>query len=399
MVRREESFVKSLRRLAAAVPVIAALLAGAAPAMADTASIAFLDAAGRDDPVAGIGRALTLSGNTSAPKRVYIRYRPTGGAPCAPSASSDSGSDYGQFSYFSGDQFNGSSVNGNFTFRKTGTWNESGTVTFCIWLADSESAVATPIRQDVTFRVPTGTVSGSISPASPQVSEAATVTITGSSEAPKRVYATYRLTGGAPCAISYDADSGRGVVNGTNVNGAFSFTQSLTISTPGTYMLCMWLADASNDSAPVAGPQSATFVVPTPCIVPELSPGATLTTVRSQLAAANCAVGTTTREASATIKNGRLIRLGSTPHASLAPGAPISVVLSSGRPCVVPSSPAGLTLRRAKSRLKAAGCTAGSVSRVRSARRKGTVVSFSPRAGKTLASRAVVKIRVSRGRH
>jgi hypothetical protein len=242
-------------------------------------------------------------------------------------------------------------------------------------------------------------VSGSISPASPQVSEAATLTITGSSEAPKRVYATYRLTGGAPCAISYDADSGRGVVNGTNVNGAFSFTQSLTISTSGTYMLCMWLADASNDSAPVAGPQSATFVVPTPCIVPELSPGATLTTVRSQLAAANCAVGTTTREASTTIKNGRLIRLGSTPHASLAPGAPISVVLSSGRPCVVPSSPAGLTLRRAKSRLKAAGCTAGSVSRVRSARRKGTVVSFSPRAGKTLASRAVVKIRVSRGRH
>lgn len=377
----------------------AALVCAAAPAAADTATITFQDAAGRNDPVAGIGRALILAGNTTVAKRVYIGYRSVGGAPCAPSASSDSAlRGGGQWDGFSGDPFNETSVNGNFTLRKTGTWRTPGTFTFCIWLASSSDAVSQPIRQDVTFRAPTGTVSGSVTPASPQVNETATVTFTGSSEAPKRVYATYRLAGGAPCAVSYDADSGRGVVNGENVNGAFSFTKSLTLSDPGSYMLCMWLADSSSDSAPVAGPQSATFTVPAPCVVPAISPGATLSSVRARLTAAACGVGSIRRESSRSIRSGRLIRLGVNDGTRLAPGTPVPIVLSSGRPCVVPASPAGLTLSRAKSRLRAANCTVGKIKKVRSSRRRGTVVSFSPKAGRTLASKAVVQIRVSRGR-
>jgi hypothetical protein len=202
------------------------------------------------------------------------------------------------------------------------------------------------------------------------------------------------LRPGAP----HDADSGHALLNGTSVNGAFSITQTLTVSAPGSYMICMWLADSSGDTGPVAGPQTATFTVPAPCIVPELSPGATLSLVKSRLGAANCGAGATSQEASTTIKRGRLIRLGSNSGSQLAPGTPVSIVLSSGRPCVVPASPSGLTLSRARSRLKTAGCTPGKVTRVRSHRRHGTLVSFSPRAGRTLASRAVVAIRVSRGR-
>jgi hypothetical protein len=388
--------VKGTVSSALVASILAALFAPA-PAAADTAALSLLDAGGRSDPAAGLGRALVLSGNTSAPKRIYIRYRAIGGAPCAPSASSDSGSSGGEFFNFSGDQFNGTSVNGDFSLRKTGTWRTPGTFMFCIWLAASENAVATPIRQDVTFRAPTGTVSGSVVPVSPLVNQTATVTITGSSEAPKQVYASYRLAG-APCAISQNADSGRSLVSGTNVNGSFTLTPSLTVSTPGNYVLCMWLADSSSDAAPVAGPQQATFAVPAPCIVPSLSPGTPMASVRSQLAAANCGVGGQSRESSTSHKRGTLIRLGSSSGTTLAPGAPIAVVLSSGRPCVVPASPAGLTLSRAKRKLKAAGCTAGKVVRVKSRRRRGTVVSFSPRVGRTLPSRAAVRIRVSRGR-
>jgi hypothetical protein len=387
--------LKSHHSITLILSALAALLLGAAPAAADTASLSFVDASGRSDPAVGLGRTFTLAGNSSTSKRVYVKFRAPGGAPCAPSASTDAGS-----GYFDGVgwTFYGPNVNGDFTFRSTGVWQHSGTYMFCFWLASSESAVATPIRQDITFREPTGAVSGSVSPVSPLVGQAATVTITGSSEAPKRVYASYRLAGGAPCAVSSDADSGRGLVNGTNVNGAFSLTQSLTVSAPGTHVICMWLADSGGDSTPIAGPQTATFTVPAPCVVPELSPGTVLSSVKSQLTAAYCGIGAISREASTTIKRGRLIRLGADSRDQLAPGAPVSIVLSSGRPCIVPASPSGLTLSRAKSRLKAAGCTPGAVSRVRSARRRGTVVSFSPRAGKTLASRAVVKIRVSRGR-
>jgi hypothetical protein len=395
-VRRGEPVFNPRRTITLLLGALVALLVGSAPALADTATLSFLDASGRSDPAVDLGRTFTLTGNTGTAKHIYVKYRATGGAACAPSASSDSGNDYldgvGYSFYPTG------TANGNFTFSATGVWQHSGTYMFCIWFANSSGDTATPIRQDITFREPTGTVSGSISPVSPLVNQTATVTITGSSEAPKRVYATYRLAGGAPCSVSYDADSGRGLVDGTNVNGAFGFTQSLTISTPGTYVICMWLADSSGDTGPVAGPQTATFTVPAPCVVPELSPGATLSSVKSQLAAGNCGVGATSREASTTIKSGRLIRLGSDSGAQLAPGSPVSIVLSSGRPCVVPASPSGLTLSRARKSLKAAGCTAGKVTHVRSHRRRGTVVSFSPRAGRTLPSRAVVAIRVSRGR-
>src|SRR4051812_11525937 len=156
-----EPVLKSFRAVALVLFTLAALVA-AAPAMADTASVTFLDASGSNDPVVGIGRAFTLSGNSTAPKRIYIRSRPAGGAPCAPSASSDSGNTY--FSGY-GYPFNGTSVNGDFTLRSTGVWGTPGTFMFCIWLATSDDAVATPIRQDITFRNPTGTISGSVTPA------------------------------------------------------------------------------------------------------------------------------------------------------------------------------------------------------------------------------------------
>jgi hypothetical protein len=388
--------MKSRRTIAIMVAALAALLLGSAPARADTATLSFVDASGHGDPAVGLGRTYTLIGNTGSSKRVYVKYRATGGAPCAPSAASDAGT--GDLDGIGWAFYPTTAFNGDFSYRSTGVWDHSGTYMFCIWFANSESETATPIRQDITFREPTGTISGSVSPVTPQAGQAATVTITGSSEAPKRVYATYRLAGGAPCSVSYDADSGRGLVDGTSVNGAFGLTQTLTITTPGSYVICMWLADSSGDSGPVAGPQTATFTVPAPCIVPQLSPGATLSSVRSGLAAANCGVGATSQEASTSVKRGRLIRLGSGSGSQLAPGTAVSIVVSSGRPCVVPASPSGTTLSRARKNLKAAGCTPGKVTHVRSGRRRGTLVSFSPRAGRTLPSRAVVAIRVSRGR-
>jgi hypothetical protein len=386
-----------MRGVAAGI-VALACLAAAPAARADTASISFLDASGRADAVADVGRVWAVSGNTTAAKRVYIRYRAPGGAPCAPSASSDAG-DNG-FTDFSGtgDQFNGAAVNGDFTLRKTGRWLRPGTFMFCIWLADSESAVTTPIRQDVTFRAATGAISGSVAPVNPKPGESATVTITGASEAPKRVYAEIRPAGGPPCAISATADSGRRLVDGTSVNGSFTLTATARESTPGEYLVCMWLADSEGDTAPVAGPQPASFTVQRPCIVPRVSGGSSLSAAQSALIGANCTMGAARYVASVRYRRGTVVRLSPRAGTSLDPQAAVRPVVSTGRPCVVPKAPRGVSLAAARRRLRAAGCTTGRVRYVRSARRAGTLVSFGPRSGKRLSSRATVVIRISRGR-
>src|SRR5687768_7651092 len=119
-----------------ALPLAAVLVAlfgaVAAPARADTAVVSFKDTTGKEDPVVDLARTFTLSGNTSAEKYTYVKFRAPGGAPCSPSAASDageyvagghSGSLYGRTS--STDYvFVGDKVNGNFLLSTVGTWIE-----------------------------------------------------------------------------------------------------------------------------------------------------------------------------------------------------------------------------------------------------------------------------------
>jgi hypothetical protein len=368
-------------------------LVTAPAALADTASIAFTDAAGNSDPAANVGRTLTLTGNTTVSKHVWIKFRAAGGAPCAPSSSSDSGDN--TFDGFDGDQFNGTAVNGNFTLKKTGVWPTAGAYTFCIWLADQDTTSVTPITQNVVFRNPTGTISATVAPLSPLTGEAATVTITGSSEGPERVFATIRLAGGAPCASSYSADSGGGLVDGTSVNGSYTVTATTSQSTPGTYMVCLWLADSSTSGAPIAGPQPVTFTVLAPCLVPDLSPGTSIGSVTASLTAAHCTLKRH-NQASSRYHRNTLVRFSPAAGTRLAPNAPVSVTISTGRPCVVPAVHRGTRLSTAKSRLKHAGCTVGKVKRVHSSRRSGTVVRYGEKRGRRLKSRARVGILVAR---
>lgn len=370
-------------------------LAVASPAAADSASITFTDATGAVDPVVGVGRTVTLSGTSTVSQRVYVRFRPAGGAPCAPSASSDSGG--ASFNGFSGDTFYGTNVNGNFTLQKTGTWSEPGTFMFCIYLAATESTPTVPFVQHITFRSPVGSISATVAPIAPLVGQATTVTITGSSESPKRVYASVRAAGGAPCAVSYDADPGRGLVAGVNVNGAFSVTETTTPSEPGNYMICLWLAESSSDGTPVAGPQSALFTVAAPCVVPALERFVTLANYLKLLSGANCKAGTQRYSASRTYPRRAVMRVTPAAGTTLAPQASVALLISTGRPCRVPRLLAGTRVSTAKSRLRAAGCTPGRVRTVRSRRARGTVIAYLPRSGTKLKPRAGVAIRVSGG--
>jgi hypothetical protein len=372
---------------------VAASLWLAPAAFADTASLSITDAAGNSDPVVGIGRTFTVTGNTPTAKVLYVKYRSVGGAACAPSPGSDSGR-----YLFDGE----GPYNGNFVKSVVTTWREpAGTYLFCMWLTNGGSSeAATPISQQVTFRDPTGTISAAINPLSPLSNTSTTVTLSGASEGTEAVYAKIRTAGGAPCAASSSADSGSTVISGTSVNGNYSV--SGTVSEPaGTYVVCSWLAESSSDPTPVAGPLATIFTVvapPPPCVVPRISLGSSLADTTSALAAAHCGLGATRYAPSARAPSGTLVKLGTASGTKLPTGTPIAIVISTGRPCIVPQVTPGLRIARAKAMIRAANCTAGPVRHIRNRRAHGVVVRFNSPAGTKLDPKAKIAIIVSRGR-
>jgi hypothetical protein len=249
--------------LVALAAALLLILAAAPGARADSAAISVLDTAGQSDPAAGLPRTFHVSGVTAAPEEIFVKYRNPGGAACAPSAYSDSGSTVRPYY----DDFWDDDVNGSFDLDDVVTWGSPGTYMFCVWIADDQYDAVQPITQMITFRSPTGTISATLSPPNPAPGTAAAITIAGVSEASEAVYATVH-TAGIPCAQTFDADddlTGSSRIDyGTAVNGAYSIADSVQEDTAGGYTLCLWLADSSSDATPVAGPQPIPFTVGTP---------------------------------------------------------------------------------------------------------------------------------------
>jgi hypothetical protein len=246
------------RRLALATcATTVALLAGAATALADSASISVTTAAGVPDAAAYLPRTFTFSGTTTGSKRLYVKHRADGGAPCAPSAYADSGT-------WLDSSFYGQPVSGSFSFQHVLTWRSPGAWMFCFWLANDETTVVAPLTQTITFRPSAGTIGATITPATPRPGEPAQITIAGSTEAPKRVYAKLRSADGSACAASYDTDPGGSILGGWSVDGNYSISEPYSQATPGRYMLCMWLAGSSDDTLPIGGPQQQTFTIVQP---------------------------------------------------------------------------------------------------------------------------------------
>lgn len=310
-----------MRLLTFPIAALAAFVLAPA-ALANSANLEVLDAAGKPDPVAGVGRTFRLSGSSEVKTYVWVKQRPAGGAPCAPSYSTDSGDTF---------EWSGEAVNGSFEFNRARTWRTPGTYLFCVWFANSYDTSTTPISQQVTFRGPTGTVSAATSPASGIAGQPMTISITGASEAPKSVFAKIRAAGGAPCGPTSASDSGNSFLDGYDVNGTFSVTEDFTPTTAGTYLLCLWLADSYDDATPVAGPQSLTFTVAAPCVVPTVGYRMKLARARKQLARYGCTPGTITYKRSRTRSKGRVIRFKPRSGTRLAPGAAVGVVISKGR--------------------------------------------------------------------
>ena len=243
--------------------------------------------------------------------------------------------------------------------------------------------MVTPISQTITFRSPTGTITGSLTPATPAPGQQTTLTATGTSEAPEQVFAAVDPAGHT-CAPTYGSDSGNGVIDDDEVNGAFSATGTFSEDTAGQYVMCLWLADSSSDASPIAGPQALPFTVaapPPPCVVPATAKSKSLATVENALRAAHCSIGAISSEASRTVPQGKVVGLNPPANSKLANGAAVAIAVSAGPPCVVPVLVRGERVAVVKQAIRSGNCAVGPVVDKTSHVRRGRVVSLSPPGG------------------
>ncbi len=244
-------------------------LALAGEARADSVTINAYTTAGQPDAVSGVARVWSISGQASRPTGLMIKFRPVGGQPCAPTAQTDTGeyldgyeTGYADYRYVPR-----TTVDGKFDKRSAYAWQTPGTYQFCYWLSDRSTDIVTPITQTIVIRSPVGSITSTFTPVSPLPGQTTTLGITGSSEAPKKVYAKLREAG-LPCSPTFSSDPGDSLVNGESVVGQFSVTATTSREAPGNYVVCLWLADSDTDAQPVAGPQPQPLTVlqPTPVV-------------------------------------------------------------------------------------------------------------------------------------
>ena len=132
------------------------------------------------------------------------------------------------------------------------------------------------------------------------------------------------------------------------------------------------------------------------CTVPALA-GLTQAAATTALTKANCALGTVTTQASATVAKGKVISSNPPAGNVEAGGTPVALTVSSGPNCIVPAL-AGDTLVAAKAALTAANCGTGTATKQTSTSvAKGDVISSSPGAGSTQAKGFKVNLTVSSG--
>ena len=241
-----QCLVRTPLRLALSILTgVCAAAVQAGPAFADSASLVVLDAAGKNDPVQDVGRVFVFRGQATGRLNLYVKYRPSGGAPCAPSPSTDSGTTYG--SSF------GLTVNGAFEIKSADTWRSTGDVQFCMWLSNSNSTPSQPYPQVVRFREPRGTVR-LVAIGTPRANRPGAVRVFGTSEAPRTVYVKARNAGGAGCAPTASEDSGNtiGSSYGESVNGAFNTRHTITWGPASAAQFCLYLAKSSSE-IPIGG--------------------------------------------------------------------------------------------------------------------------------------------------
>jgi hypothetical protein len=249
--------------------LVACIGAGICPATvrtplahADTATFTVVDTAGNSDPVVTIVRTTRISGENDGPRRLWIRYRPADGPPCAATPASDPGAPLGLYGQY---LFQAGTFTEDLNQGYLPDYHVPGPYLFCTWFTASDqgdSAAVPPFSQVIVFRP----LSGSSTVAATQTSSAdgapTALTMTGSSDIQVYVRATYRPAGGAPCAATSATDTGTGFIDSlTGGEGLFVYAATIPFTT-GTWLICTWLDHYEGGT--FSGPQATQITVGTP---------------------------------------------------------------------------------------------------------------------------------------
>jgi hypothetical protein len=264
----------------------------------------------------------------------------------------------------------------------------------------------------------------------------------------ENVYIKYRLPGGEPCAATANEDRGSWFENYgayyevPSVEGNHEFENANTWRTPGTYVFCIWLAKSGNEVVQTPITQTITFRSPRGTITGTVDPAtprpgekATITVTgdseasehvyaRVHMAGSTGCAPTYQSESGENLIEGSSVNGSFSVQATtaqskagqyviclwLAPSGsdttPIAgpqpetfTVVSPPPPCVVPQLASGYSLGSVEQKIRAAGCTVGSISSVASTKvARGGVLSINPAPGTKLSAGAAVNIVESAGR-
>lgn len=218
-----------------------ALALAVAPAAAQAAAVnvTFTPEALEDRP-------LTFTATTDgSPGFVFAKMRPAGVA-CAPSYNADSGTDL-FFRDTSGTQ-------------KVQTFEDPGAYLVCAYLQPSSADPPTAVKSvPVTVRANQATLAIQVAPTA-TLGTAFPLNLVGTTEVGRQLFAKTKPQGAGPCGPSRSADpSTDSFTFGEPATGTFSLTRLAgPFSTPGPYVICAWLQEASDD--PVAEAAAAAVV-------------------------------------------------------------------------------------------------------------------------------------------
>src|SRR3954447_10591131 len=343
-----------------------------------------------NDPTESITTQIGVSGSAdSTSSSAYLKVKPAGGPGCGANPSADSGDSA---------LFDASVPSGPYARQVNWTFDPAASYLLCAWLRDNSNNVAAA-KQTIAVRPPRLSLSlaGPAEVASGQLFQFATTVQT---ETNRAIYVYAVPNGGRGCPANASAASStsgeQSIEFGWEVTGGpQTDTRNVSLSTPGPYLVCGYVQHRSSATPPQATALVNLNVLP-PCVVPAISGGSALESVKSALASAGCSAGAIRYAASTRYKKGMVIRLGTEAQTQLAPRSPVSITLSTGKPCVVPSA-AGKTLSQAKKALTRGHCGVGKVTRAHSGRyRRGRVIRLTPKSGSHLATGAKIRIVVAR---
>jgi hypothetical protein len=352
---------------------------------------------GTAEPVESIATQLGAVVTNGGGYDLFMHVKPMGGAGCGANPEADSGESVFAYENLT-KETNPVALSRNWTFRSAGNYR------VCAWVTNSPSESAAFAETTLQVRRPHLALSVTAPPTVAE-NQAFEVVTTAQAETERPVYEYVLRNTGSGCpanaAAASNASDARTVLYGWNVTGGpFNESKNETIASPGGYVFCAYFEYEGTENPPGLTATATTNVIapPPPCVVPGFRFGASLASVEQSIVAASCSVGKVAYSASSSVGRGGVLALSPGTGTKLGTGAAVSVIVSAGRECVIPSVRPGATVGHVKHLLAAADCGAVIVHAHSRHVRRGRVIGLGSRTHSRLFPLSKVRVVVSAGR-